>query len=112
MVVDAAIVGSGDCAQFRVAVFDRQRLDLLGAVVGQAVLQVDAGKRRGKLVQIVRGRADKARELPEAPMGRRDGRLGVRKDEREPLWFVAMCFDSVRGALDRPRIAPFGSALH
>ncbi len=49
MVVDAAIIRTGDRTQLGATVRDLHSLDLLGAVVGEAVLQVDAGERRGKL---------------------------------------------------------------
>ena len=75
VVVDAAVVGPGDGAQFDAAVFDLQRLDLFGAMGGQAILQIDAGQRRRKLAQIGGRRADQAGELAEAPMGRRDRRV-------------------------------------
>ena len=58
MVVDAAIIRAGDGAQFRAPVFGFQRLDLLGSVRGEPVLQVDARKRRRELAQIGRRRAD------------------------------------------------------
>jgi hypothetical protein len=41
VVVDAPIVGAGDGTQFRAPVRDLHGLDLLGAVVGQPILQVD-----------------------------------------------------------------------
>lgn len=40
--------------QFETAVLNFQRLDLFDAMRGQAVLQIDAGKRRWKLAQIGR----------------------------------------------------------
>ena len=58
VVVDAAIIRAGDGAQFRAPVFGFQRLDLLGSVRGEPVLQVDARKRRRELAQIGRRRAD------------------------------------------------------
>ena len=112
MVVDAAIVRPSDGAQLRATVGDFHRLHLLGAVIGQAILQIDAGERRGKLAQIGRRCANEARELAEAPMGGCYRRLGVRKDERQLLRIVAMGLDPDRRALDRPRLAPLGPALH
>ena len=63
MVVDATIVGAGHSAQFGAAIGALHGLDLLGPVVGQPVLQVDARQRRGQLPQIGRRRAYQAREL-------------------------------------------------
>lgn len=112
MVVDATVVRACDGAKFSAAIRDLQRLDLLGAMVGEAVLQVDASKRRRELAQIGRRRTDEARKLPEAPMGRRDRCLGIRKDERELLRIVAMSLDADGGPLDRPRPALLGPAFH
>ena len=112
MVVDAAIIGAGDGAQLDAAVFDLQRFDLLGAMRGQAVLQVDAGERRGKLAQIGGRRADQARELAEAPMRRRDRRVGARQHQRQALGVVAAGFHADRRALHRPGPAALGPAAH
>ena len=65
VVVDPPIVGTGDGAQFDATALGLQRLDLLGAVGGQPVLQVDARQRRGQLAQIGGRRADQRGELPE-----------------------------------------------
>jgi hypothetical protein len=51
VVVDAAVIGAGNGAQLRTAIRNFHRLDLLGPVVGQPVLQVDPRQRRGKLPQ-------------------------------------------------------------
>ena len=99
-------------AQFSATVGDFHRFDLLGAVVGQAILQVDACERRRELTQIGRRRADEARELAEAPMGRRDRCLGVRQNERELLGIVAMGLDPDRRALDCARPALLGAAFY
>ncbi len=112
MIVDAAIVRTGDGAQLGATVGNLHRLDLFRAVIGEAVLQVDARKRRGELAQIGRRRADEACELAEAPMGRRNGCVRIGQNERELLGIVAMGLDADRGALDRPRLAPLGPALH
>jgi hypothetical protein len=112
MVVDPAIVRAGDGAQLGSPIFGFQRLDLLGSVRGKPVLQIDAGKRRGKLAQIGRRRTNQAGELAEAPMGRRDRRIGVRQDECQVFRIVAMGFDADRRALDRPRAAALGAAFH
>lgn len=52
MVVDPTIVGTGHRAQLDSAAFDLERLHLLGAMGGQAVLQIDAGKRRRELTKV------------------------------------------------------------
>ena len=75
VVEDAAIVRAGDGAQFDAAVLDLQRLHLLGAVRGQAVLQIDAGERGRELAQIGGRCADQARQLAEAPVCRCDGHV-------------------------------------
>ena len=49
VVVDAAIVGTGHGVQLGAAIRDLHGLDLLGPVIGQAVLQVDARQGRGQL---------------------------------------------------------------
>ena len=45
-------------------------------------------------------------------MGRRDRRLGVGQDERQVFRIVAMGFNADRRALDCPRAAALGAALH
>ena len=72
MVVDATIIRAGDGAKLHPAVINFERLDLLGAMRGQAVLQIDPGERRRKLAQISGGRADERSKLAEAPVGGRD----------------------------------------
>ena len=52
VVMDAAIIGAGHRAQFGATIFGLEGLHLLGAVVGQAILQVDPRQRRGQLPQI------------------------------------------------------------
>ena len=79
MVVDATIIRAGDGAKLHPAVIDFKRLDLLGAMRGQAVLQIDPGERRRELAQISGGRADERSKLTEAPVGRRDWRFGARQ---------------------------------
>ena len=85
MVVDAAIVGAGDSAQFDAApsssIIRFERLHLLGAIRCQAILQIDRGQRRGQLPQIGGGRADLGRQLAEAPMGRGHACLGAGQDQ-------------------------------
>jgi hypothetical protein len=58
-------------------------------MVGEAILQVDACQRRGKLVQIGRWRADQCCELAETPMRWRDRLLGAGQDQVEPFGIVA-----------------------
>ena len=77
MVVDPAVVGAGHGAQLDAAVVGLEGLDLLGAVGGQPILQVDAGERGGELPQIGGRRADLARELTETPVRRSDGLVGA-----------------------------------
>jgi hypothetical protein len=79
---------------------------------GQAVLQVDRGERGRELAQIGGGRADLARQLAEAPVRRRDGRIGAGQDQRQPLGIVAVCLDMDERALDHARPAAFGTPAH
>ena len=111
VVVDAAIVGAGHGAQLRAAIRDLHGLDLLGAVVGQTVLQVDPRQRRGQLPQIGRRRADEAGELAEGPMRRRDRLICARQDKSQLLRVVAMRLDPDRRTLHRARPAPLRPAL-
>ena len=104
------IVRAGDGAELHPAVIDLKRLDLLGAMRGQAVLQIDAGERRRKLPQISGGRADERGELAEAPMGRRDRRFGARQHERQTVGIIAGRLDPDGGAFDRPGPATLGAA--
>jgi len=112
VVINAAIVRAGDGAQFGAPVRDFHRLDLFGAMVCQAVLQIDPRERCRELAQIGRWRADQARKLAEAPMRGRNRCVGVRQDERQFLRVVAMGFDPDRRALDRARPAALGAAFH
>jgi hypothetical protein len=79
------MVRAGHSSQFDATIFDLGRLHLLGAMGRQAILQVDAGQRRRKLPQIGRRRSDQARELTEAPMGRRDWRIRAGQHQRQAL---------------------------
>ena len=110
MVVDAAIVRAGDGAQLDPAVVGLERLDLLGPMRGQPVLQVDAGERRRELAQIGGGRADQRGELAEAPVGGRDRRFGARQHQRQAVGVVAARLDPDGGAFDGPRPAALGAA--
>ena len=101
MVVYAAIVGAGDRAQFNASILNLERLDQLGTMRGQPVLKVDAGERCWQLPQIGSRRADKARELPEAPVGRRKRHIFARQHQRQPLGIVAVRFHPYRRALRR-----------
>ena len=90
MVEDAAIVRAGDGAQFDTAVIGFERLDLLGPIGRQAILQVDGGERRRELAQIGGRRADQAGQLAEAPMGRGDRRIRAGKDQRQAFRVAAV----------------------
>ena len=79
MVVYAAIVGAGDCAQVNASVFHLKGLDQLGAMRGQPELKIDAGEERWELAQIGSWRVDKARELSEAPVGRNKRHIFARQ---------------------------------
>ena len=112
MVEDPAVVRTGDRPELEAAVLDFQRLDLLGAVGGKAILQIDAGERGRKLAQIGCRRADQAGELAETPMRRRDGRVSTGQHQRQPLGIVAARLDADGLAFDDPGLAAFGPPLH
>ena len=77
---------------------------------GETVLQVDAGERGRELAQISGGRADERSKLAEAPVRRRDRRLGARQHERQAVGIIAGRFDPDGGAFDGPRPAALGAA--
>jgi hypothetical protein len=112
MVVDAAIVGSGDSTELDTAIFDLQRLDLFGAIRRQAVLEVDAGERCWELTEVGGWRTDQARELTEAPMGRRDRRVRAGQCESEALRVTAVGFHPDRRALHGSGPAALGPSAH
>src|SRR6267142_1314064 len=58
MVKNPPIVWAGDGAKLNAAIVGLERLDLFGAIGGQAILQVDACKGRGKLPQVSGRSAD------------------------------------------------------
>ena len=105
MVENSPVIRARNRSKLKTAVFDLQRFDLLGAVRGKAILQIDAGERCRQLTQIGRGRTDKAGKLTEAPMCRRDGCVGIRQHERQSLGIVARSFDADRLAFDDPGLA-------
>src|SRR5947207_2172675 len=102
MVVNAAIVGASDCTQFNASILDLEGLDQLGAMRGQSVLKVDAGERCWELAQIGSWRADKARELSKAPVGRRKRHIFAWQRQCQPLGIVWVRFHSYCRALHRP----------
>jgi hypothetical protein len=109
VIVDAAVVRAGDGAQFDTAVIGFQRLDLLRPTGRQAILQVDRGERRGKLAQIGCRRADQARELAEAPMGRGDGRIRAWQDQRQPFRVATVRLDMDERAFHHAGPAAIGA---
>jgi len=64
MIEDAAVAGAGDGPQLDAAVFDLKRLDLLCAVRGQAVLEVDVGERGRELPEVGRWRRTRPASWP------------------------------------------------
>jgi hypothetical protein len=112
VVVDTAVFGSGHRTQFEAAGIGFQRFDLLRAMAGQAILQVDARKCRRQLAQIAGGSADQARKLAEAPMRRRY-RLGPpRQDQRQPLGIIAARLHPYRPAFHGPRSGALRSSVN
>ena len=112
MVVYAAIVGAGDCAQFNASILDLEGLDQLGTMRGQPVLKVDAGERCWELAQIGGRCADKARELSEAPVCRHKRHIFARQHQRQPLGVVAVRFHPYCRALHGSGPASLGAAAH
>ena len=70
------------------------------------------GERRRELAQIGGRRADQARELTEAPVGRRKRHLLARQHQRQPLGVVAAGLHPDRRALGGPGPAALGAAAH
>jgi hypothetical protein len=79
---------------------------------GQSVLKVDAGQRRWELAQIGTWRADKARELPKAPVGRHERHMFAGQHQRQPLGVLAARFHPHCRALHGSSPASFGAAAH
>ena len=85
MVIDAAVVGAGDCAQFNASVLDLKRLDQFGTVRGQPVLKIDGGERGWQLAQIGGRRANHRCELTKAPVRGCKRYLLARQQQRQSL---------------------------
>ena len=112
MVMDPAIVGAGHRAQFRAAVLSLEGFHLLGAMVGQTVLQVDPRQRRGQLPKVGSRRTDDAGKLAKGPMRGRHRFMRFRQDEVQPLGAITRCLDPDVRSLHHPAAAPLGPALH
>lgn len=69
--------GMADGAQIDAAIFDLERLYLLGPMGVQPGLRVDAGEPRWELAQVRRRRSDQTGELAEAPMRGGDRCVGA-----------------------------------
>ena len=110
MVVDTTIVRAGDGAELHPAVIGLERLDLLGSMRGQPVLQVDAGERRWELAHVSSGSAHQRGELAEAPVGGCDRRFGARQDKCQAVDVVAGRLDPDGGAFDGPGAAALRAA--
>ena len=110
--MDATVVGTGHGAQFGPAILRLEGLHLLGAVVGQTVLQVDPRQRRGQLPQVGGRRADNARKLAEGPVRGRDRLMRFRKNQVQPLCTVARSLDTDVGGLHHPAAAALRATLH
>ena len=78
MVMDAAIVRASHGAQFGPAIFRLEGFHLLGAVVGEAILQVDRRQRCGQLPQVGGRGTDDVGELAEGPVRGRNGLMCFR----------------------------------
>ena len=77
-------------------------------MIGESILQVDAGERGGKLAQIGGRRTHEASELAEAPVGRSDRSISARQDQGEALRIVAARFDLDVGAFHGTGAAALG----
>jgi hypothetical protein len=110
--MDAPVVGAGHGAKLKAAIIRGVGLHHLGAMVGQAVLEIDAGDRRRQLAQIAGRGADQMTELPKTPMGGGD-RLGLaRQHESEPVRVISGCLDPHLTALERAGPRVIGARLH
>jgi len=85
---------------------------LLGPVRGQSILQIDRGKWRWKLAQIVGRRAHKACELAKAPMCRCNWGIRIGQDQHEALGIVAAGLNANAFAFDDARSAALGPGLY
>ena len=112
MVVDAAVVGAGHRAEFGAAIFRLEGFHLLGAMIGQTILQVDPRQRRGQLTQVGRRGADDAGKLAKGPVRGRHRLVRFRQYQVQPLGAVARGLDPDVGRLDHPAAAALGPALH
>ncbi len=112
VVMDTAIVRAGHGAQFGATIFGLEGLHLLGAMVGQTVLQVDPRQRRRQLPQVgCRGAYD-AGKLAEGPVRGRDRFMRFRQDQVQPLGVVTRGLDADIRRLHHPATAALRSALH
>ena len=74
-------------------------------------MQIDPGQGRRKLAQVGGRRAHQRRELPEAPMRRRNRRFRAGQHQGETLGIVSAGLHPHRGALHRTRPALFRAAV-
>ena len=74
--------------------------------------QVDPRQRRGQLPKVGSRGADNAGKLAKGPVRGRDGRLGLRQDQVQPLSAVARGFDADVRRLHHTATAALGPALH
>ena len=112
MVMDAAVVGASHRAQFGATVFRLEGFHLLGAMVGQTVLQVDPCQRRGQLSQIrCRGPND-AGKLAKSPMRGRDRFVRFRQHQVQPLGVVESGLDPDIRRLHHAAAAAVGPTFH
>src|SRR5215211_431377 len=110
--MDAPVVGAGHGAKLKAALVRGVGLDHLAAMVGQAVLEIDAGDRRRELAQVAGRGADQLTELPKTPV-RRNNRLGLtRQHESEPVRVISGCLDPHRAAVERAGARAIGAGLY
>src|SRR5215213_4410695 len=110
--MDAPVVGAGHGAKLRAALVCGVGLDHLAAMVGQAVLEIDAGDGCRQLAQVAGRGADQLTELPKTPV-RRSNRLGLtRQHESEPVRVSSGCLDPHLAAVERAGARALGPGLH
>ena len=112
VIPDATVVGSGDRAQLDAAIVSLQRLDQLGAVRRQPVLEIDARQRCRKLTQVARRSADEPAELAEGPVRRHNRRSASGNCQREAADIVHPSVDPYRPGFDRAGGSARGPHAH
>ena len=96
----------------RAAILGLKDFHLRGAMVGEAILQVDARQRRGQLPQVGRRSTNDAGKLAKGSVRRRNRSMRHRQDKVQPFGAVAGGLDTDVGRLHHPAAAALRPALH